>query len=236
MPLPAFRTNGLFLITLPAKVEAPAVAFTYHAFPHFAPFNRMAASVVLPVAFGVSALGVYRFGDDLYNEQVLSCGFANTMGLASLGARLNYIQYHAEGFGSSRALSISAGGIATLTPAFTVGAHIININQPELTRPGRETLPTVMMLGFGFKVSDHVFIASEVEKDLSYALTWKTGLEYLLHKKFALRTGFNLQPDAAFLGFGGKAKKLLVDYSLQWNMNAGVSHQAGICYRFKSKA
>jgi hypothetical protein len=219
-----------------AKVKDPAAAFTYHAFPYFIPFNRMAATVVVPVSIGVSAVGVYRFGDALYNEQILSCGFANTMGLASLGVKLNYIQYHIEGFGSTRALSVSAGGIATLTPAFSVGAHIININQPVLTKQGDETLPAIMVLGFGFKVSGQVFIASEIEKDLSYALRWKTGLEYRLHKKFTLRTGFNINPDAAFLGFGCKAKKFLLDYGLQWSMNTGVNHQAGVCYRFKTRA
>jgi hypothetical protein len=218
-----------------AKVETLTTAFTYHAFPYFSPFNRMAATVVMPVPVGVSAVGAYRFGDDLYNEQMLSCGFANTLGLASLGVRLTYTQCHAEGFGTDRALSVSAGGIATITPAFFIGAHMININQPRLTRSGGKTLPAVMMLGFGAELSDHLFVAAEIEKDLLYPLTWKAGLEYLAHKKLALRTGVNLQPNAAFLGFGCKTKKMSLDYSLQWSMNTGINHQAGVSYRFKPR-
>lgn len=218
-----------------AKVENLTSAFTYQAFPNFPPFNRMAAAVVIPTSIGVSAIGAYRFGDDLYSEQMLSGGFANTMGLASLGIRLNYIQYHAEGFGTTRAVSVSAGGIANITPSFSIGAHMININQPRLTRSGGETLPAVMTLGFGAKVSDHLFIAGEIEKDLLHPVTVKTGLEYQAHKKLALRTGVNLQPNAAFFGFGCKAKKMMLDYSLQWSMSTGINHQAGVSYSFKSK-
>lgn len=217
-----------------SKVKDLTAACTYQAFPQFSAFNRMAAAVTMPVPIGVSAIGAYRFGDDLYNEQMLSCGFANTMGLASLGIRLNYIQYQAKGFGSTRAVSVSAGGIATITPTFCIGAHMTNINQPRLTRSG-ETLPAVMMLGFGAEVSDHLFIAAEIEKDLMYPLTWKTGVEYRAHKKLTLRTGIDLQPNAAFVGFGCKAKKIVLDYSLQWSMSTGMNHQAGVSYRFQSK-
>jgi len=82
-----------------AKVEHGIAAFTYHTQPGFTSFDRIGAAFTFPFRFGVISSGVYRFGDDLYNEQILSAGFANSFGLASLGVKMNYTQYkYAPGF------------------------------------------------------------------------------------------------------------------------------------------
>src|SRR5262245_36119253 len=82
-----------------AKSEYTSAAFTYEAHPSLSSFNRIAATIALPIRSSTAAIGVYKFGDDLYNEQIISAAFANTLGLASLGLKLNYLQYYAEGFG-----------------------------------------------------------------------------------------------------------------------------------------
>jgi hypothetical protein len=219
-----------------AKVKQSAAAFTYDALPAFSSFNRMAALFAMPIKPGIAAFGVYRFGDDLYNEQVMTAGYANTLGLASLGVKVNYIQYSAQGFGNARAVTVSFGGIANLTPQLSIGAHIVNINQPKLSEVNKETLPTLLILGVGIKASEKVFITSEVEKDLNYDVRWKSGLEYQLHKKVVARTGFNLNPQAGFLGIGLRPKKFTLDYAFQYTSTLGARHQATVVYKFKLKA
>lgn len=217
------------------KINTANAAFSYHASPSLPGFNRMASVFAMPVRSGVAGLGVFRFGDDLYNEQILTAGFANTFGLASLGFKVNYIQYHAEGFGNTRALTLSIGGIAALTPQFTVGAHILNINQPRIAGTDNERLPTALFLGLGFKPSEKVFVTGELSKDLEYDLIWKSGIEYSLNKKISARTGFNIHPQAVFFGVGMKPKKFILDYTFQYNTDLSSSHQATVAYKFKSK-
>lgn len=214
------------------KISRPVASFTYDAFPALSSFNRMAASYGMPAGGGVAAVGVYRFGDDLYNEQLLSAAYANKLGIASLGIKVNYIQYHAEGFGNTGAFTVSFGGIAQLTPVLSIGAHIININQPNLTKLNEESLPTTLLVGLGFTVSEKLFLTSEVEKDLSYDLTWKNGIEYKLHKKFAARTGFMIQPQAAFAGMAWTTKKFVISYAIKYSFDLGTSHQASVSYQF----
>src|SRR5690606_20338041 len=86
-------TNNVAGLT---EVEHAAAAASRHAIPAFPSFNRMAAVFGLPIASGAGGLSAFRFGDDLYDEQVLSLGYANVFGLASLGIKGNYIQYRAE--------------------------------------------------------------------------------------------------------------------------------------------
>lgn len=218
-----------------AKVEALTAAFTYDALPSFKPFNRMAAVVAMPVKFGVAGFGVFRFGDHLYNEQLISVGFSNSYGIASLGVKANYIQYNVEGFGTKGVISFSFGGIAKLTSQLSIGAHIVNINQPEISSYKDERLPTKLIAGVAFTPSDKVFLTTEIEKDLDYDATWKAGIEYIVHTKVIFRTGFNIHPNAGFIGLGFRPTKFAFDYAYQFQPDLGSRHQATVGYKFKFK-
>ena len=215
-----------------AKVKQTTAGFSYDAMPTFKSFNRMAALITVPSPAFTTAVGAFRFGDALYNEQFLSAGIANKLGLASLGLRFNYIQYHAEGFGTYTALTVSFGGIAELTKTLHIGAHITNINQPVINKQTGEKIPTIMTLGMALIPSEKIFLTSEVEKDLDHKMQWKAGLEYKALKKFTVRTGVNLNPEAAFLGFGWRGKKFIIDYGIKYNPNFGTNHQATVVYPF----
>jgi hypothetical protein len=218
-----------------AKVDHPVAACTYDSRPSFAAFNRTAALFAMPTTIGVVGMGIYRFGDNIYNEQILSAAFSNSFGLASLGIKINYLQYHAEGFGNAQAVTVSFGGIARLTQQLSVGAHIININQPMIGLLSKERVPTELILGVGIELSEKTHIATEIEKDLVQDPLWKAGLENKLHKKIAVRCGFNLNPNAIFIGFGFNPKNFMLNYCLEYNMNLGISAQASVTYKIKSQ-
>ena len=218
-----------------AKANKTATAFSYDLQPAFKPFNRMAGVLTLPFNFGTAGAGVFRFGDELYSEQMISVGFANTFGLASLGLKANYIQYNAEGFGTKGVFTISFGGIAQLTEKISVGAHVVNLNQPTISKTDGEKLPTILIVGGSVKLSTQTIVTTELEKSLEHPVKWKTGVEYQLRKKFLLRTGFNINPGAAFFGFGFRQKKFQFDYAYQHSFTAGSRHQATIGFIFKEK-
>lgn len=215
-----------------ADLKKTAASFTYDAQPGFASFNKMAGVFAMPIKPGIVGVGLFRFGDELYNEQILTIGFANTYGLASLGVKVNYIQYTASGFGSKGVFSVSFGGIAKLTEKIFVGAHVININQPDISKNENEKLPTILVLGIGARITTQAFFATELEKDLDHPLKWKTGIEYKPFKKFTARTGFSINPGMLFFGFGFNPTKFSLDYAYQHNFVIGSRHQATVGYFF----
>lgn len=214
-----------------AKIENLTAAFAYDIHPALPGANRTAAVVSIPISTGVIGTGVYRFGDNLYNEQILTAGYSNQLGIAALGVKVNYIQYQTEGFGSKGLVTLSLGGIATLTPHLSVGAYITNINQPSLNET--EKLPTRLNAAISFTPTDKLFMVAEAEKDLDYDATWKMGLQYQFHEKFRARTGYNLHPNAAFFGMGFQARKFTIDYAVQYHAQLNFSHQASVSYIFK---
>lgn len=218
-----------------AGVESTTSAVSYHAHPTFPSFNRTAAVLAMTVKPGVAGLGVFRFGDDLYSEQVARLGFASKLGIASLGIQAGYVQYRAEGFGSRGVVTLGLGGITRLTPWLSVGVSITNLNQPVISATTAERIPTLLTAGVALRPSPLLLVITEVTKDLDYTATWRTGLEYTAHKKFMARTGFTLHPQAAFAGAGFKTSTFTLDYALQFQQVPGVSHQATLGYRFVKK-
>jgi hypothetical protein len=230
-----FDTWGVFNnIAGTAKLTQATVAFAYDLRTAIPGANRTALAVAVPMKLGVIGGGVFRFGDDLYSESILSAGFSNQLGLAALGVKVNYIQYRTEGFGSKGVFTLNAGGIAELTPNLFIGAYITNINQPDISSDD-DRLPTLLTVGISFRPTDKVFIATELEKDLDYDATWKMGVEYAFHTKFCARTGYNIGPNASFFGLGFKTTKFFLDYALQYSTLLNFSHQASVSYQFSSK-
>ena len=216
-----------------SKVNQPSASFAYDLRTGLTGANRMAAVMTAPVKVGVAAFGLFRFGDDLYNEQVITLGYGNQFGMASLGLKVNYVQYRAEGFGTRHAVSLNFGGLAQLTPQITVGAYIVNLNQPKLSTLDKEQLPTKLVAGLAFQPNAKLSLLTEIEKDLEYDPTIKGGMEYAVNKKVNVRTGFNLHPNAAFFGLGFLIRKLKIDYALQYNNTLSASHQASAVYRWE---
>jgi hypothetical protein len=211
------------------KIEQINAAFSLEVQSQLKGANRMAALFNHPSKWGTLSAGLFRFGDDLYNEQALSVGFGNQIGIATLGIKANVIQYQASGFGIYRSLSIDFGGITELTEKLILSAYILNLTQSRIGEDN-EPLPTRLTAGISYRPGSNIFITSELSKELDYPSTWRTGLEYSIQQKVFFRTGFNLNPNAAFFGIGVNKKKIRFDYSIQHNHLTGASHQASASY------
>jgi hypothetical protein len=214
-----------------SKVEAITTSFSQYSVPSFKPFGKIAAVCAVPLDFGVTAAGFYRSGDSQYNEQLLSLGFSNQFGLASLGLKVNYVQYKADGFGARTALTVSFGGLAEITPKFFVGASIENLNQPKLSSDTGERIQSRFTVGTGFKLTEKLLAITEIEKDVINSPVLKAGVQYQLNAKVIARTGFNFNPQSAFGGLGFRLPKFQLDYAIQFHEYFGTAHQATVSLR-----
>jgi hypothetical protein len=219
-----------------ASVTQTIVASSVEVKPKLQGANRSAFALTIPTSLGTLGAGAFRFGDELYHEQLVNIGFSNQLGIASLGASLNYIQYNAQGFGTIHLLTFSAGGIANLSKSVSIGASIHNINQPVLSEVDDEKVPTRLSFGLGITPTEKVKLCTELSKEVDQLATFKTGIEYKATKKFYWRTGFSLYPNQFFAGIGFAQSRLSIDYAYQYAFTGlGDSHQASLGYKWKGK-
>lgn len=217
-----------------AKLQDTQTGAAYEVRPSLTSANRFGALAAMPFSFGVIGAGVFRFGDELYSEQLVSLGFANKIGNTSLGGRVSYIQYRAEGFGTKGAIGLDFGGITKLTQQLYIGAWIQNLNQPKLKFSNEEKAPIKLYVALAYKPTEKFTICTELEKDVLYEVIWKTGLEYTIHKKFFARTGININPNSMFAGVGFQSWRIKIDYTLQGFTRFNATHQASASYRISS--
>ncbi len=212
------------------SLKESSVLFAYDAKTSIKGANRMAAGFILPVSIGNAAVALFRFGDQLYSEQIISAGYGNQFGNTSLGVKLNYIQYRTDVTGTKSGFSIDFGGVTQITPQLFIGAYLTNLTQSSLNTSDNEPLPTILIAGIGFRPDKNILISTEIEKDLDYKPTWKTGFEYQVYKKISFRTGYSLYPSALFFGTGFQKKNIRFDYAVKLAQIVGTAHQASATF------
>lgn len=201
---------------------------------HLPGANRRGAFANLGFSKSSLAFNAFRFGDDVYAEQVVSASVAHQIGITQLGLRANGLQYRAEGFGVQRAMSFDFGGLIQLGPMVSVGALITNLTQASWTTG--ELLPTRLAVGVAVKPSERALATAEIEKDLVYTTTLRGGFEYNFRERMFFRSGFQLQPQLATAGIGYRSGVLRIDYALQYGFQLLLTHQISAHLQFQRKA
>lgn len=190
-------------------------------------FDQLTLSAVHPFNRFTIGLSAFQFGDDLYHEQSLSLSLANKLGLASLGIRTNYQVIYIENYGSKGIITIDFGGIAQLTPNFSFGAYIRNINQNKFSE-STDLGVINLNAGLQYQPLKAIILAIESEKSIDTPAIFKAGLAYEIHERITLRTGINTQPLRNYAGAGFANGKLKIDYSVSYQTILGLDHQLSL--------
>jgi hypothetical protein len=192
--------------------------------------TTLAAGAVFKHPSGAFGVGLSNFGGDLFNQQTLGFGYANQLGLASLGAKIGYLQTNIEGLGRGLAPIVELGGVAELAPWLLFGTRMYNLTRSKLSQITGEYLPMIISSGLSFKPSESLMINLEAEKEVYLAPQMKMGVEYGIQDKLWARTGINTRPQQLFFGIGFSPKKYRFDYAMSQNYRLGFTHHFSINY------
>ena len=185
-------------------------------------------AVAWKTKFGTAGLGISRFGGKLFNQQQLGLGFSNTLGIVSLGAKIDWFQTNIEGFGTGNSLIFSLGGVAELGPKFFLGAHFSNLNRARLSQNNELRLPTTVQMGISYLPSESLRLMAELEKDIELAPVFKAGIEYELNQWILLRTGISSNPARLSFGLGLRKDRFGFDYAYGQNTALGRTHHLSL--------
>ena len=196
--------------------------------------NTLSAAFLKDLGKGKLGLSVFRFGDQLFSEQALSGTYSHSIGITSLGIRVNYFEYSSEISRTRPLITIDFGGISRLTENLNFGAYIRNINQAKLTNVPTAA-PIILNVGFSYLPTEKLVINAEVEKDIDFDPGFRMGLEYGFLPKFKSRVGILTEPFTNYFGLGFNTTKLTIDYALTRNNVLGYSHQTSLSYFFNKR-
>ncbi len=215
-----------------AWVETPSLMFSYEVAADLPGANRTGAGILLPSSVGAWSAGAFRFGDDVYSEQLLFAGFSHRLGSTSLGVKVNFVQYKTDGFDTRSTVTMDVGGLTRLTPDWYVAAGIFNVTQASITED--EVLPVTLVAAMGWHPEGGPLLTAEVEKRAGFPLRVKGGAEFGVKKKIFFRSGFSLNPVLLSGGIGAKTRRLNLDFSTSYSEALSFFHQASATYRLRN--
>lgn len=187
---------------------------------------------LLPRQYGAVGVSAKRYGFELYNETMFGLTYANSFEKKFLyGVTVNYQHTFIKSYGSAGAIGIDIGVLGLITETLTLGFAAHNLNAPRIG-VSREELAQTYALGLSYKALSNFLIALDLEKDVRFPLSMKSGFEYRPVLAFSIRVGFSTEPSRFTGGFGVHYAMLDVDYAFATHRDLGMTNQLSVSLRF----
>jgi hypothetical protein len=183
---------------------------------------------------GAISLNFYRFGDNLFNEHKIGCGYSHEVRFVSLGCQINYIQYKIEGYGSKGLPVFELGGIVKMLQKLHFGAYISYPLQSDPFHTREGILPILLKTGMSYRPVSNLMLNIEYQYYLHQLGTFSTGLEYVIRKKIALRTGIILRMQRSSFGIGFMPGNFRINYAVDIHPLLGISQEVSVTLKISN--
>lgn len=182
--------------------------------------------------FGGIGFSASKYGFELFRESKISLAYSKILYPDfSLGLKITYNSISIKNYGNDYSIGIDFGVLTKLSESFQLGFSARNINRPTYG-VNREKLAQQFSGGVSYKPVQNVLMSAELEKEVRYLFNFKFGLEYMPVKFFALRAGYNTEPNNYFAGIGIFYTNFVFNYSFISNNYLGYTHSFGIDFNF----
>jgi hypothetical protein len=171
-------------------------------------------------------VGFSNFGEaGFYQEQRISlAGGRKLTDWMGIGGTVNYLILKADGYAKQDAFSFDLGVIGEYRE-FRYGGVIKNLGEPKL---GSDKVLRNYNLGVAYQALPEVSITAGLYYDIDFQEQVELGQEAKLSQNFALRAGFQTEPNRYSLGAGFLWRKLEIDYGFVNHPELGGSHVVGM--------
>lgn len=200
-----------------------------------AELNNFNAGFALPTSSGTFGLSIHYFGFEQYNETKIGFAYGRKlMEKLSVGLQFDVLNTRIPEYGSKNLFTFELGLQSELSKQLTLGFHLFNPIKQEIAE--EEYLPTVIQTGITYSPTKKVAINVELEKDIDFPFTIKTGINYEMVDNFWLRVGFNTEPAAVSFGIGYLMKNgFRLDVASTYHQELGFTPAISLGYDLKKK-
>lgn len=182
---------------------------------------------------GVVSLGYSGFGFSVYKEDNVGAAYALRLARnLTGGVKLNYhsTRIAAENYGRTGNITAELGVQMQVSKNVMVSSHLFNPFRARLNDFNDERLPTALRLGASYRISDEVYAALEVEKDIEQKPTFRGGIEYQPVDILYIRVGTSTEPTMFSFGLGFKFSNFQFDLAGSYHSLLGYTPQVSLTY------
>ena len=217
-----------------AQINHPTVGGTFQNRFLVKELSTSSGLFILPVQSSVFALSAYQFGQTTFRHEKFGIAFSRSLSrLLHFGIQFNYYRFFlAEENQTIGSFGLELGFQYQLTKQLLLGIHALNPYKTAIkTFSGEYSYPSRFNFGASYQVSESFGFVTEVEKDLSFPLNIKTGLEYSILDKLVIRTGISGKPYQLSAGMGFAVNRMKIDLAVSYNQYLGNSPSVSFQYQ-----
>ncbi|NOY60688.1 MAG: hypothetical protein GXO75_17415 [Calditrichaeota bacterium] len=189
-----------------------------------AEINHGNVSVIFPWSTTSFGFGVQSFGNDKYSENTFYAALSvSIFRNIFVGSTIRSANLNISGYGHTGTFVVDFGVWAKLAPSVYWGTSIKNIANAKIGK-SQEELPQAMTTGFMLSPIKQFSLTIDMNKDTRFPADIRSGAEYRLLKRLALRAGIGSAPQRFAAGFGVGFNKFRIDYCFTNHSELGFTH------------
>lgn len=218
-----------------AQLNSPEFLFNYVRPFGMKELAHFVFAGVLPTSWGNIGAGISTFGNQVYQEQLALLNYSQVFkDKFFFGFNIQFMKLQIDGYGSDFCYGIDFGLLAKLNSHLNWGFFTTNINRPKLSS-ANDLLPQTFCTGISIFAVDNLTLNVDLYKELPFPLELRTGVEYILFNKIALRCGIISEPSQFCFGLGFLSNIFNCDYAVSTHPDLGLTHQFSLQLRYPLK-
>lgn len=185
-----------------------------------------------PTQYGAFGVGIKTYGFELYRELNILLSYANSYkGRIFYGLNLDFYNLKIQNYNSASSFGLDIGAMAYLHKYVRWGFIAKNITGAKIGE-SKEKIAQVYRTGLNFVPLQNINLVLEIEKDVKYPLSFRSGLEYSVLDYVDLRFGVGSEPTSFAAGVGLSYNLFQLDYALTKLPDLGITHQGTLTVNF----
>jgi len=163
--------------------------------------SSYSAGAAFPVSQNaVLGLELSTYGFEFFQDRFVAIKYAHRLNENySISGSFGFDVLDLEDFGQKSTLSYQIGLSGSIVDGLRFGFTTSNIDGPGIEANTR--LVSDIRIGFAYDVAEKVELLTELDKPLADALNVKLGINYKLHQRLSVRSGYNTSPGQTSFGF-----------------------------------
>jgi hypothetical protein len=193
------------------------------------PSNAL-AGVYVTQHRGAFGFFVTDVGSSLYREREAGLAWGGKVGdRAGVGVTVKRQDVDVERYGRLSAYQLDGGLFGRPHPKVEAGVCLKNLTQSSLGATP-ETPPAVLAAGMSIAALARGPTSVAVVSESGGSVSWRAGQEAWIHRSFALRAGFETEPNRFSLGMGFRFSVFSLDYGFMTHPLLPDQHLFNLSY------
>ena len=189
------------------------------------------------IGYGTKKAGAFGFlyeevGYSLHKERTYQISYGKKINrFMGLGCSVKIYDISITNFGSEKTIGLDFSYLTRVYENLNFGLNIKNFNNPKIGSTIQKPLNKSITAGLAYQTTNFT-ISLDAMKEEDFDIQFRGGIEIIVLEDFALRYGYNSEPERSFYGLGFKFKNMSISWTMYMHPYLDTTKQLSFNFKF----